>query len=181
MSRIAPVDRQTASDALQKVFDGVEKHLGILPNMVRTMAQSRALVDGYLAFSAALKRGVLPDRTQEQIALLVAEANECDYCLSAHTALGRGTGLTDDQLTASRYAEASDAKTAAALEFARAVVLERGGVTSQELARIRDAGFADSEILEIIGNVALNVFTNYVNRAAETDIDFPRVTAGQLA
>jgi uncharacterized peroxidase-related enzyme len=180
MSRIAPVDRNTANESLRKVFDGVERQLGILPNMVRTMAQSQPVLDGYLWLSAALKRGVLPGTLQEQIALVVAEANECDYCLSAHTALGPGAGLTDHELTASRFGLANDSKAGAALRFAQAVVQQRGSVSDQELADARQAGFSDTEIAEIIGNVALNVLTNYFNRAAETDIDFPRVTAGQL-
>jgi len=180
MSRIAPVDRNTANESLRKVFDSVERQLGILPNMVRTMAQSRSALDGYLWLSAALKRGVLPGTLQEQLALVVAEANECDYCLSAHTVLGRGAGLTDHELSASRYAFADDSKVAAALRFALAVVQQRGAVSNQDIADVREAGFSESEIAEIIGNVALNVFTNYFNRAAETDIDFPRVTAGQL-
>jgi len=180
MSRIAPVDLNTANESLRKVFEGVERQLGVLPNMVRTMAQSRSALDGYLWLSAALKRGVLPRTLQEQIALVVAEANECDYCLSAHTALGRADGLTDHQMTVSRYGFADDWKVAAALRFAQSVVRQRGAVSNQELAEVREAGFSESEIAEIIGNVALNVFTNYFNRAAETDIDFPRVTAGQL-
>jgi len=181
MRRSAPEDQNAANESLRKVFDGVERQLGIVPNMVRTMAPSRSALDGYLWLSAALKRGVLPGTLREQIALVVAEACECDYYLSARTALGRAVGLTDHQPTACRDAFADDSKVAAALCFARAVVQQRGAVSNQQLADVREAGFSESEIAEIIGNVALNVFANYFNRAAETDIDFPRVTAGQLA
>ena len=149
--------------------------------MMRTMAQSPAVLEAYLGFGAALRRGRLPVLLQEQIALTIAESNSCDYCLSAHTALGRGAGLSDEQLAASREARAADPKAAAALQFARAVVERRGDVRDQHLASVRAAGYNDGEIAEIIAHVALNVFTNYFNRAARTDIDFPLVTAVQAA
>jgi uncharacterized peroxidase-related enzyme len=181
MSRIAPVDRNTPNESVRRIFDAVQKQLGVVPNMMRAMAQSPQVLEGYLGLNGALRRGLLPAALQEQIALAVAEVNECDYCLSAHTALGRGAGLSDGQLAASREAHDADPKVAAALQFARAVTERRGGVSDQELARIRAAGFTEGEIAEIIAHVALNVFTNYFNRAASTDIDFPKVTAGQLA
>ena len=181
MSRIPPVDRNTTNDSVRGNFDAVQKQLGVVPNMMRTMAQSPSVLEGYLGFGTALRRGRLPVALHEQIALAVAETNSCDYCLSAHTALGRGVGLSNDELTASREARAADPKAAAALQFARAVVQRRGDVRDQDLASVRAAGYTDGEIAEIIGHVALNVFTNYFNRAAQTDIDFPLVTAGQLA
>jgi uncharacterized peroxidase-related enzyme len=181
MSRIPTVDRNSSNDSVRKNFDAVQKQLGVVPNMMRTMAQSPSVLEGYLGFGAALRRGRLSGALQEQIALAVAETNSCDYCLSAHTALGRGAGLSNDDLAASREARAADPKAAAALQFARAVLDRRGDVRDQDLARIRTAGHTDGEIAEIIAHVALNVFTNYFNRAAQTDIDFPLVTAGQLA
>jgi uncharacterized peroxidase-related enzyme len=181
MSRIPPVDRNTTNDSVRKNFDAVQKQLGTVPNMMRTMAQSPAVLEGYLGFGAALRRGRLPAGLQEQIALAVAETNACDYCLSAHSALGRGAGLSDVQVTASREARAADPKAAAALQFARAVVERRGDVRDQEWASVRTAGYNDGDVAEIIAHVAMNVFTNYFNRAAHTEIDFPLVTAGQVA
>jgi uncharacterized peroxidase-related enzyme len=181
MSRIAAVDRTAANENVRRNFDAVQKSLGMVPNMMRTMAQSPRVLEGYLGLSGALGRGLLPAALQEQIALAVAEANACDYCLSAHSALGRGAGLSDAQVDASREGRAVDLKASAALRFALAVLRRRGGISDAELADVRAAAFTDGEIAEIIAHVALNVFTNYFNRACETEIDFPRVTAGQLA
>jgi uncharacterized peroxidase-related enzyme len=184
MSRITTVDRHAADEGVRKNFDAVQKQLGMVPNMMRTMARSPVILEGYLALNTALNRGLLPARLKEQIALAIAEANGCDYCLSAHSALGRGAGLSDDQLDASRDGHASDAKTDIALQFALAVLERRGGVSNDELSRVRAAGFTDGEIAEIVAHVGVSVFTNYFNRVAETEIDFPRVTArrvGQLA
>jgi uncharacterized peroxidase-related enzyme len=178
MSRIKPV-LHTTYDGVRRSFDAIEKHLGVVPNMMRTMAQSPRVLEGYLALSGALSRGLLPVTLQEQIALAVAETNACNYCLSAHSALGRKAGLSDDQLAASKEGQAADTKANAALQVAVAVLERRGGVSDQEFARVRDAGFSDGEIAEIITHVALNVLTNYFNRAADTEIDFPLVTVGQ--
>jgi uncharacterized peroxidase-related enzyme len=180
MSRISAVDRTHANENVAQAFDAIQKTLGMVPNMMRTMAQSPSVLEGYLGLSGALGRGHLAPALQEQIALAVAEANACDYCLSAHTALGRRAGLSDDELAASREGRAADARADAALRFAVAVLERRGGVTDDELGRVRAAGYPDAAIAEIIAHVALNVFTNYFNRAAATDIDFPKVTAGQL-
>ena len=181
MTRIPPIDRNTTNDSVRRNFDAIQGQLGVVPNTMRTMAQSAPVLDAYLGFAAALRRGRLPAALHEQIALAVAEANSCDYCLSAHTALGRGAGLSNDELVAAREARAAEPKTSAALEFARAVVDGRGDVRDQELARVRAAGYTDGEIAEIIAHVGLNLFTNYFNRAAQPDIDFPLVTAGELA
>lgn len=179
MSRIAAVDRTVADERVRRNYDGIQSRLGMVPNMMRTMAQSPRVLEGYLGFSGALNRGFLPVALQEQIALAVAEANACDYCLSAHAALGSGAGLTAGQIEASRQGRDADVRTTAALRFALSVLAQRGAVSDGELAEVRKAGFTDGEIAEIIANVALNVFTNYFNRACETDIDFPRVTAEQ--
>lgn len=181
MSRIKPVDRETSNDRVRKTFDAIQKQLGVVPNMMRTMAQSPAVLDAYLAFGAALHKGLLPAPLQEQIALTVAEVNACDYCLSAHSALGRGAGLSSDEIVASRDGRASDPRADAALQLARALIDRRGAVTEQDFVRARAAGLGDGEIAEIIAHVGLNVFTNYFNRAVHTEIDFPIVTAGQLA
>lgn len=181
MSRINPVDRNTRNERLRQTFDAIHKQLGVVPNMMRTMAQAPAALDAYLAYGAALRNGQLPPTLQEQIALAVAEVNACDYCLSAHSVLGRGAGLSSDEVAASRDGRAPDARAAAALQFARAIVDRRGAVTEQEIARVRSAGFGDGEIVEIIAHVALNILTNYFNRAVHTEIDFPVVSAGQLA
>ena len=167
MSRINPVDRNTTTDGVRRNFDAIQKRLGMVPNMMQTMAQSSHVLEGYLGLSGAL-------------GLAVSEVNACDYCLSAHSALGRGAGLSNDELDASRTGRSAAPKTTAALQFARAVVERRGGISDNDLDRVRAAGFSDAEVVEIIAHVALNVFTNYFNRAAETEIDFPRVTAGQL-
>jgi uncharacterized peroxidase-related enzyme len=177
MSRLNPVDPRAASGKARELLDTVEKALGLTPNMMRVMANSPAVLEAYLNFSGALSRGRLSARLREQIALTVAQANACDYCLSAHTVLGKLAGLGEAEIWASRQSQAGEAKTAAALQFAQRVVVSRGELGEAEVSDVRQAGFDDAEIAELIANVSLNMFTNYFNHIAGTVIDFPKAPA----
>lgn len=179
MPRLNALDPARATGRARELLDAVKAKLGIVPNMTRTMAASPAVLEGYLGLSGALAGGALPAATREQIALAVAELNACDYCLSAHSALGRLAGLKDDAIAKSRELTASDPKADAVLKFAAAVVREKGAVSDVELADARRAGLTDGELAEVIAHVALNVFTNYFNRAAQTVIDFPRIESAR--
>ena len=142
---------------------------------IETLAAAPAALEAYLNMSAALSTGGLDAKLREQIALTVAQANSCEYCLSAHSAIGKMVGLKPEEVAASREAHAADPKRQAGLQFAQAVVVERGEVSDDALARVRAAGYGDGEITEIVANVAINVFTNYFNHVAQTVVDFPRV------
>ena len=174
MNRITPLSKETASPKALEILTGVEKALGIVPNMIATMAHSPTVASAYLAFSHTLAQGSLPAKIRERIALAVGEANGCDYCLSAHTLLGGKAGLGADEIVNARRGTSEEPKIAAALAFARKVVETRGGVTDDDVADLRAHGFTDGEITEIIANVALSIFTNYFNIAVDTEIDFPR-------
>ena len=175
MPLLRPIDRRAAPSATQKLLDNVEKKLGMVPNLIATMAQSHALAGGYLAFSQALAGGVIPAKLREQIALAVSQSNECGYCLAAHSAIGSSVGLSDDEIRDARTAASPDRKTEAALQFARRIVEKRGWLTDDDHADIRDAGFTGEEIAELIGHVSLTMFTNYFNHIAHTEVDFPAV------
>jgi uncharacterized peroxidase-related enzyme len=145
----------------------------MVPNMTRAMATAPAVLDGYLQFSGALAQGALSAKVREQIALAVAEANGCDYCLAAHTVGGKIVGLTTDQIRDSRLGTAVDGKTDALVRFARRVVEARGRVSDADLAAVRVAGWGDGAVGEVVANVALHVFTNYFNLVNDTELDFP--------
>jgi len=176
MQRIAAVDPAQATGKAKELLDGVQSKLGITPNLMKTLASAPAALDAYLSFGAALGTGYLDAKFREQIALTVAQANSCEYCLSAHSAIGKMVGLKPDEISNSREAYSADAKAEAGLQFAQALVIERGEVDDRTLARIRAAGYSDGEITEIVANVAINIFTNYFNHVARTEVDFPRVS-----
>ena len=177
MARLTQISPEAASGRARELLDAVEDRLGLVPNMTRAMANSPAALDGYLQLSGALGKGALPARFREQIALAVAQANGCDYCLAAHSAIGRMVGLTADQIRDSRLGTAVDPKADALIRLALKVVDARGAVDDADLEEVRRAGFDDAAIAEVVANVALHVFTNYFNRLAGTDLDFPAVPA----
>jgi uncharacterized peroxidase-related enzyme len=175
MSRLPALNPETATGQAQQLLQGVQKKLGFAPNIMRTMANSPAVLQGYLDFSGALSKGNLSPKFREQIALTVSEVNNCDYCLAAHSAIGRMVGLSEEAIGDSRRGESTDTKEATGLAFTRSVVMNRGWVTDEEVAKLRKAGFADGEIAEILANIGLTLFTNYFNHVAGTEVDFPEV------
>ena len=179
MPRLQPVTKETADATTANLLGAVEKKMGMIPNIIATMANSPSVANAYLGFSQSLSTGSLSPRLREQIALVVGETNGCGYCVAAHTALGKRAGLSEQETCDARRAVAADDKEGAAIEFAHKIVAERGFLSDDDVQKVRDAGYNDGEIAEIVGNVALNIFTNYFNHVAETEVDFP--TAPELA
>ncbi|MEV0830144.1 carboxymuconolactone decarboxylase family protein [Nonomuraea rubra] len=178
MSKLPLIQPENATGQTADLLAAVQKALGVTPNMTKAMANSPAVLKAYLEFSGALAGGALSAGVRERIALLVAQTNGCDYCLSAHTYIGtKLAGLSEAEAEAARTGQAGDATSAAVLAFAAAVLRTRGGIADADLKAAREAGLSDGEIAEVVGHVALNVFTNYFNKSAGTDIDWPLVRA----
>ncbi|MGE3315724.1 MAG: carboxymuconolactone decarboxylase family protein [Planctomycetaceae bacterium] len=175
MSRFPQINPESATGRAKELLDAVKSKLGMIPNISRAMANAPAVLEGYLAFSSALGKGTLSAKNREQIALVVGQANGCEYCLAAHSAVGKMVGLTAEQILDSRRGTSVDPKSDAVVRFARKLVDKRGLLTDDELQEARSAGLDDAALAEVIANVALNIFTNYFNHVAETDVDFPAV------
>jgi uncharacterized peroxidase-related enzyme len=177
-----PVTLEAAPAASQALLAEVNKQLGAVPNLFRLVANSPTALEGYLGLLRALSKGTLPAPTRERIALTIAEINGCDYCLSAHTCLGKSLAKLDDaEITANRGGASIDPKANAAVRFAAKVARERGHVSTEDVNAVRSAGYDDAQIIEIVLHVALNTWTNYINEVAKTDIDFPVVAARKVA
>ena len=174
MTRLNLVENTTDTKT-HELLELTKSRLGLVPNMTRAMANSPAVLEGYLGLSGSLGGGSLPARIREQIAFLSAEVNGCAYCLSAHTAIGKMVGLEPAVIESAREGGSTDPKEHAALAFAGRVIETGGGVEASEVERVREAGFSDDQIAEIVGSVALNLFTNTFNRAFDVEIDFPLV------
>lgn len=183
MSRLpTPATVDAAPAASQPMLEAVRKQLGVVPNLFRLVSTSPAALEGYLGLTAALGNGALPAQTRERIALAVAEINGCDYCLSAHTYLGKNLAKLDDsEIAANRSGASNDPKADAAVRFAAKVARERGHVGEDALRAVKLAGYSDAQVIEMVLHVALNTWTNYINEVAKTDIDFPVVTSRKAA
>lgn len=181
MARVAVIDPKTAAGETKELLDAVQSGLGVVPNFIRVLANSPAALTAFLGLHGIAGAGALDAQTRERIALAVAEQNACQYCVSAHTAIGRKAGLDKDELLANRMGHSSDAKAAAALSFARALVEHTGQVSKAEFDAVRAAGHSDAEIIEIITHVAMNIFTNILGKATQVEIDFPVVELTKAA
>lgn len=181
MSRIALIESSTASPDRQALLNQVHTAFGATPNMFKAVANSPAALKSMWSAFGALGGGVLPAKLGEQIAVAVADRNACEYCLAAHTALGRKAGASAEEMSAAQAGESADPRTAAALRFALQLVEARGQVTEADVQAVSAAGFSDEEIVEILAHVALNLFTNYVNVAFAVPVDFPGVKLRRTA
>ena len=173
--RIKAIDPGMAKGKAKELLDAVKNKYGGVPNSFKTMAHSPAGLQGFLDLSGTLEGGVLPFETRYQIAIAVSEINGCPYCLSAFTAIGKSNGMQDETLAACRLAGSTDPKIDAMLKFAAAIVRERGAVTTEDFQKVKSAGCSDEEIQEIVANVTLFTFANYINLVIRTEIDFPLV------
>src|ERR1700756_4551299 len=181
MARIKIVDPTQATGKSKELLTALQNNIKSVPNLAKALANSPAALKAWMEFDRALDKGSLNAKLRQEIALAVGQKNGCEYCVSAHTAIGKLVGLTDQQILNSRQGEGTSAKATSALIFARELLEKRGKVPPSSVQALRDQGFTDGEIAEIVAHVALNVFTNYFNIALDVDVDFPRVALHQVA
>lgn len=175
MPRINQVDPSKAEGKTKELLDGIKKKAGMVPNILKHMANSESALEGYLNFSGALAKTSISDQLREQIALIIGEINGCDYCVAAHSAVAKMRGLDQDAIMDARRGTSTDSKVDAAIKFAKSIVENKGFVSNKDIEDVRNAGYNDGEIVEIVAVVSLNIYTNYINHVAETIIDFPKV------
>jgi len=181
MTRIKPVELSEAKGKTRELLEAINKQFGTVPNIFKGFAHSPAVLEFYLGQVKSLSAGVLNPKLREQIAVAVAGANECNYCASAHTFLGKRAGVSPEELAANLSGRSENRKTELALDFTRTVVENRGRSDETDLQRLRDGGFSEAEIVEIIAHVGMNLFTNYFNHIAATEVDFPLVQTTRMA
>lgn len=174
MTRITPISQSEATGKVADLYAAVKGKLGVVPNMVKSMAVSTPVLESYLGFSGAVG-GTLDARERELISLAVAEVNGCEYCAAAHSALAKMVGLSADEIRAAREGSGKSQRQQVVVELAAAIARERGAVSDAHIETARKAGLTDAEIAEIVANVALNFYTNIFNNVARTEVDFPKV------
>ena len=174
MSRVS-IQPQAVPAASQPLLDQIQQAFGATPNMFKAVSNSPAALQSMWGFFGALGKGTLGARLGERLAVAIANANRCEYCLAAHTVLGQNAGATGADMAAAQVGRSDDPRTAAALAFALKVVGQRAQVDDADFTNLRTAGFDDGQIVEIMAHVALNLFTNYINVALDVPVDFPRV------
>ena len=175
--RITTIPTTTTDAKIVPLYTAVKGALGMVPNLMQVLGNSPAALQGYLSLNGALGGGVLPAQVRERLALMVAETNGCDYCLAAHSLLGKMAGLDPAESQRARLGTSQDAFANAALLLGRAVVQARGKISDADIAEARKAGLDSAAIVEVVAHVSLNILTNYINNVAQTTIDFPAAPA----
>ncbi|WP_227815955.1 carboxymuconolactone decarboxylase family protein [Nitrogeniibacter aestuarii] len=181
MSRLTVIDANNANEEQKALLDAIAAQLGMVPNFLKVFANSPAALRAFLGLHGIAGEGSLDPQTRERIALALAEQNSCEYCLSAHTAIGRKAGLSGAEIDANRAGTSQDAKAAAAVKLARSLVEHKGEVTTAEILEARNAGYDDAQIVEIITHVGMNILTNILGKASRVEIDFPKVELKRAA
>src|ERR1700747_2404383 len=168
LNRIPPLASNSATGKIKQMFDAIQARFGMVPNLFRVLGNAPAALEAYFNFSTALAGGTLDTKVQEQIGLTVADCNLCGYCLSAHVFIGSKIGLTPEEIADAIRARSADPRTDAILKLARSIIIQRGEISDSDLQHVRDAALTDAEIVEVVANVILNIFMNYLDHVART-------------
>ncbi|AEA27382.1 carboxymuconolactone decarboxylase family protein [Pseudonocardia benzenivorans] len=176
MSRLHTPARDDVSEATQGILDAVGAQFGFVPNMFATLASNPTVLDVVVGLQTSLSR-VLDAKTRHTIALAVSQANECDYCVAAHSFVSSELGgMSSDDIDLARAGSSVDPRRAAVARFAQQVVESRGRVSDADLAAVRGAGYTDPQILAIVTVAVQALLTNFINNVNRTDVDIPAVT-----
>lgn len=175
MARINLVTTESANSEQKALLDAIQSQLGMVPNFLKAFANSPDALRAFLGLHGIANAGSLDLQTRERIALALAQQNSCEYCLSAHSAIGRKAGLNNVEIEANRAGTSRDDKAAVAVKFARSLVAHMGEITTAELLEMRDTGYSEADIVEVITHVGMNILTNILGKAGRIDIDFPKV------
>lgn len=173
MPRVNPVTKEKAQNEVKEIYSSLEKKMGKVINIFQNMGNSPAVLKGYLALSDAAGQTSLSPKLREELALVVGQANKCNYCLSVHTTVAKGLGIPDQDVLLARKGQTKDPKEQAILKFAKSVVENRGNLADKEIETLKKAGVTDQELVEVILVIMVNMFTNYFNHITGTEIDFP--------
>ena len=174
MQRIIALDPQSATGESKETFDAIKSQFGMVPNMMRTMGHSNAVLAGMLSFSNALSAGSIDHVLREQIALLVANITGCEYCNTSHSYVSEKILKMDaETINLAKEGRALDMKSNAALQFVNSLVSSGGNITDEEFSRLIEAGFTEQAICEIIAHTGFNIFTNYFCKTMKVKPEFP--------
>ena len=179
MAHLPALKREETAAENQAIFDQLKQQIGMVPNLYATYANSPVALKAILGFGDVLKDGTFSNREIEAIALAISEVNTCDYCLAAHTALGKMNGFSEEETLELRTREIGDGKLKALVELAASITETRGRPDENLIDAFYAVGYDRAALVELIGFVALNTYNNYLNHIAGTTVDFPAAPALQ--
>ena len=172
MSTFNVPTRDQVSENNQAIFDNLNKALGFVPNLYATYAHSNTALENYLNFANA--KTSLSAKEKEVVNLAVSEVNNCIYCLSAHTAIGKMNGFTDDQILELRAGKASfNTKLDALAQLAKNITVNRGRTDTPVLENFFSVGYSKANLVDVISLVGDKTISNYLHSTTQVPVDFP--------
>ncbi|AZQ63997.1 carboxymuconolactone decarboxylase family protein [Flammeovirga pectinis] len=162
-------------ESTQEVFVAIKQKVGMLPNLYAAIGNSSELLKGFLSFASTLEAGIFTPKENEAIALAVSQENNCNYCLSAHSALGKMVGFSEEELIEIRKGEITDSKFKALIKLASELTANKGNASQESIENFLAQGYSHKALTELIGMVVLRSFTNYIFSNGDFEIDFPQV------
>jgi uncharacterized peroxidase-related enzyme len=180
MPRAAALKPEQVPADSKLTLDAFTKSIRFTPNMMTTFAASPIAFNAWATLRGSLSKA-LDLKTRESISLAVSEVNGCNYCLGVHSFGARHAKMSDDDIVLARKGRATDPKRDAAVQFSRKVIETRGKVSDADVKAVRDAGYTDANVIEIVALVAMYSLTNFFNNVFDPERDFPAVTpAGSI-
>jgi len=173
MNKLNAVTNNTASEKSKILFGGIKNSIGILPNIYAVIGNSAVALESYLTFSELLKNCSFNAKEQEAIFLAVSESNGCNYCVSAHTALARMNGFSEEETLELRAGTIKDIRYNVLTNLAKSIVENRGRADEKLIDAFYEMGFKSDALVELVALVIEKSFTNYIGRLAKPEIDFP--------
>ncbi len=173
MTNFTVPTKEEVSAENQAIFEQLGEKLGFVPNLYATMAYSDNALKAYLGLAESQTKGSLSAKEREAINLVVSQVNDCRYCQSAHTLLGKMNGFSDEEIIKLRKGESDDAKLAALVKLAKEITISRGSPSERVLKKFFDAGYDQGGLIDVVLMVTDKIFANYVNNITQIPIDFP--------
>src|SRR3990167_3445456 len=173
MKKLSALKKEQASEQSRQIFEGIEKAIGMLPNIYAVIGNSTNALSSHLTFSDAQKNCSFNAKEREAIFLAVSEENCCNYCLSAHTAIAKMNGLSDDETLQLRAGIHSDKKLSTLTNLAKSIVNNRGRADEELVNAFYERGYDERSLVDLVALVVDKTFTNYIGRLARPEIDFP--------
>ncbi|MEM6845888.1 MAG: carboxymuconolactone decarboxylase family protein [Bacteroidota bacterium] len=164
--------REQVSENNQAIFDQLEKGLGFVPNLYAAYAYNDTALGDYLALQN--RKSTLKAKEREVVNLVVSQVNECQYCLAAHTALGKMNGFTDEQILEIRSGEASfDEKIDALAKFVKDITINRSKPSAEALDNFFTAGYTKANLVDVIVVIGDKIISNFIHGSTQVPVDFP--------
>ena len=175
MNNLKTLTYDQVNEDTQKIFDGLKQKIGMVPNIYAAIAHSPVMLKALLAYGETIKSGEFSPKETEAIALTTGEENSCQYCLSAHSAIAQKLGFNEQEIVQLRKGGIEDTKLKALTALTREIVAQRGYPSHGLIEEFFSVGYSQAALAELIGLISLNIFTNYFNHIAKTEIDFAEV------